>query len=377
MNFELNREQKEVVKAAWEFARGEFDPDLCLEIDRKCRFPAELRRKAGSLGFIAPHFPEKFSGQDIGIAGCVLIIETMCRRDSTAGCTLALSSYGSESLLLCGVDDLKAEYLPAVAEGSLVCGGMLSGMLKSRESGNLPLVERQGSGFVLNGRCASVVNSGGADIYFIPCLMKDEGSADGTVYTALVEKGREGFSAADETRAMGLRTASFSDLEFENCQLPAEFVFYQALERTELPGLFLQQGWVLLAAAALGIAQGAYDRARDYTEKREQFGKKISRFQVIQHRLADMASAVHNARLSVYQAASCLDRGDADPRLPAMARLAACRAAVEVSYHSVQLLGGYGYMSEYQVERFYRDAKMLEICDCTPDTLKDVIFRRL
>jgi alkylation response protein AidB-like acyl-CoA dehydrogenase len=189
----------------------------------------------------------------------------------------------------------------------------------------------------------------------------------------LVEAEREGVSTTDVGAKMGIRLMSTTEVNFKNVRVPGSNLigkegkgFYQVLE-------FFDESRILVAAQALGIAQGAFDRALDYVKQREQFGKKIAEFQVTQHKLADMATKIELSRLITYKAAWNFDQGRIDPKLTSMAKMYAARSAVEVADEAIQLLGGYGYMSEYEVERFYRDAKITEIYEGTKEIQKNTI----
>jgi alkylation response protein AidB-like acyl-CoA dehydrogenase len=189
----------------------------------------------------------------------------------------------------------------------------------------------------------------------------------------LVENDREGVTTTSVGDKMGIRMMDTSEVNFSNVRVPLSNIigeegkgFYQVLE-------FFDESRILIAAQALGTAQGAFDRALDYVKQREQFGKKIAEFQVTQHKLADMATKIELARLMTYKAAWNFDKGRIDPKLTSMAKVFAARTAVEVADEAIQLLGGYGYMKEYEVERFYRDAKITELYEGTKEIQKNTI----
>jgi alkylation response protein AidB-like acyl-CoA dehydrogenase len=189
----------------------------------------------------------------------------------------------------------------------------------------------------------------------------------------LVEKDREGLTTADVGEKMGIHMMTTAEVNYKDVRVPATNIigeegrgFYHVLE-------FFDESRILIAAQALGIAQGAYNRALAYVKEREQFGRKIAQFQVTQHKLADMATKIELARLITYKAAWNFDLGRIDPKLTSMAKMYAARTAVEVADEAIQLLGGYGYMTEYEVERFYRDAKITELYEGTKEIQKNTI----
>jgi alkylation response protein AidB-like acyl-CoA dehydrogenase len=193
----------------------------------------------------------------------------------------------------------------------------------------------------------------------------------------LVEADREGLTTADVGRKMGIRMMATAEVNFKDVRVPLENLigeegkgFYHVLH-------FFDESRIQIAAQALGTAQGAYDRALAYVKQREQFGKKIAQFQVTQHKMADMATKIELARLMTYKAAWNFDQGRIDPKLTSMAKMYAARTAVEVADEAIQLLGGYGYMTEYEVERFYRDAKITEIYEGTKEIQKNTIASAL
>jgi alkylation response protein AidB-like acyl-CoA dehydrogenase len=375
MDFELKKSQKEIQKAAREFARGEFDKELALELDRKHEFPTQIWKKACDLGFVGVHFPEEYSGQDLGVLENIIIADEFCARDSTIGSAIILSSYASECVLRFGSGELKQRFLPPVAEGQVISGGAFT------EPGRGPDITvldttavRDRNEWVINGTKTFITNGGLAGFYCVMC-QTDAGcqpSYQG-ISLILVEADRAGLTVNAVGEKLGIHMVATAELNFKNVRVPASNLigeegqgFYQVLE-------FFDESRILVAAQALGTAQGAYNRALAYVKEREQFGRKIAQFQVTQHKLADMATKIELARLITYKAAWNFDQGRTDPKLTAMAKMYAARTAVEVADEAIQLLGGYGYMAEYEVERFYRDAKITEIYEGTREIQKNTI----
>lgn len=375
MDFELSRSQKEIKKAAKDFARGEFGKELVLELVKKHEFPNKIWRKAADLGFIGIHFPEEYSGQGLGILENILVAEEFCSGDSSIGSALILSSFASECILRFGSDELKEKVLPPIAEGKMLSGGAFT---EPDHGSDLTLMDttavKESDEWIVNGSKIFITNGGLAGFYTVLC--QTDPDADPTyrgMSMLLVEADRKGVSTMDVGEKMGIHLMPTAEVIFKDVRVPSSHLigkegrgFYQVLE-------FFDESRILIAAQALGIAQGAFDRALAYVKQREQFGKKIAQFQVTQHKLADMATKIELARLITYKAAWNFDQGRIDPKLTSMAKMFAARAAVEVADEAMQLLGGYGYMAEYEVERFYRDAKITEIYEGTREIQKNTI----
>ena len=375
MDFELNKSQKAIQKAARDFVKGEFDKELAIELERKHEFPTKIWEKAGELGFIGIHFPEEYSGQGLGVLENIIVAEEFCRQDSSIGIAIVLSSFASECILRFADDDLKKKFLPQVAEAKILSGGAFTEPDHGSDITSMNTVAvKKGDEWIVNGVKTFITNGGMAGFYTVLCQTDpDSKPPHRGMSMILVEPGREGFSSVDVGDKMGVRMMATAELIFKDVHVPASNLigkegkgFYQVLE-------FFDESRVLIAAQGLGTAQGAFDRALDYTKKREQFGKKIAQFQVSQHKLAEMATKIELARLITYKAAWNFDQGRIDPKLTSMAKMYAARTAVEVADEAIQLLGGYGYMTEYEVERFYRDAKITEIYEGTKEIQKNTI----
>ena len=379
MDFELNKSQKEIQKAARDFAKGEFDKELALELDKNHEFPRKIWKKAAELGFIGIHFPEKYCGQGLGIMENILVAEELCSKDSTIGSCVVLSSFASECILRFGSEELKSKYLPMVAEGKVLSAGAFT---EPDHGSDITCMNtsavKDGNEWLINGTKTFITNGGIAGFFTVLCQTDPECKPTHKgLSMILVDAGSKGVSTSDVGHKMGIRMMSTSEVVFKDVRVPVSNLigkegkgFYQVLE-------FFDESRILIAAQALGIAQGAFDRAIAYVKQREQFGKKIAQFQVTQHKLADMATKIELARLMTYKAAWNYDQGRIDPKLTSMAKMYAARTAVEVADEAIQLLGGYGYMTEYEVERFYRDAKITEIYEGTKEIQKNTIASAL
>ncbi len=375
MEFELNKTQKQIQKAVRDFCKGEFDKELALELESKHEFPTKIWQKAGEIGLIGAHYPVDYSGQGLGCLEDILVIEELCRGDSTIGSAVALAAFASELILHYGSDTQKEKWLPKVAEAQVLSAGAFTEPDHGSDitAMNTTAV-KDGDEWVINGVKTFITNGGLAGFYNVLCQTDPNASPSYRgLSVILVEADREGISTADVGQKMGIRMMPTAEVSLKEVRVPLENLigeenkgFYHVLH-------FFDESRIQIAAQGLGTAQGAFDRALAYVKKREQFGKKIAQFQATQHKLADMATKIELARLITYKAAWNFDQGRIDPKLTSMAKMFAARTAVEVADEAIQLLGGYGYMAEYEVERFYRDAKICEIYEGTKEIQKNTI----
>jgi alkylation response protein AidB-like acyl-CoA dehydrogenase len=379
MDFELTQEQKDIQKAAREFIQGEYDKEKILEWEENHTFPKEVWKKACKLGFIGIHFPEEYGGQGYGILENALIVEEFCRKDSGVGIAVTLTDFSSEVILRCGSEEQKKKYLIPVTKGEFISGGAYT---EPDHGSDITLMGttaiKQGDSYVINGTKTFITNGLLADYFIVLCQTDPQAKPPYRGQcTIIVEKGAKGLDATEITPKMGLRLTSTAELSFSDVRVPIANLlgeenkgFYQVLE-------FFDESRVEIAAQALGIGQGAFDRALDYAKQREQFGKKLVDFQITQHKLADMATKLETARLLTYKAGWNYDQKRIDPKLTSMAKMFAAKVAVEVADEAIQILGGYGYITEYEVERFYRDAKITEIYEGTKEIQKNTIASAL
>ena len=379
MEFKLHKEQEAIQKAAQEFAKGEFDKEIALEHERNHTFPSEIWKKACELGFMGIHYPEKYGGQEYGVFENILVVEEFCRQDSGIGVALSLADFSSEVILRFGNDQQKEKYLIPLTKGEAISSG---GFTEPDHGSDITLMDttaiKKGDEYIINGVKTFITNGTISDFSMVLCQTDfDVKPSYRGQSVIIVEKGTPGYSTADVGEKMGIKMTSTGELSFNDVRVPvANLVgqenkgFYHVLE-------FFDESRIEIAAQALGIAQGAFDRALAYCKERTQFGKKLAQFQVTQHKLADMAAKIELASLIVYKSAWNFDQGKIDPKLTSIAKMYAARAAVEIADEAIQLLGGYGYMLEYEVERFYRDAKITEIYEGTKEIQKNTIASSL
>jgi alkylation response protein AidB-like acyl-CoA dehydrogenase len=379
MDFELTDRQKKIQNLVREFIRSEFDRDKIREWDQTHTFPREIWKKAAQSGFIGVHFPQEYGGRGTGIMENILVVEEFCRGDSGVGVALSLADFSSEVILRFGTPEQKKKYLIPVAKGEFISGG---GYTEPDHGSDITLLfttaSRQGDSYVINGVKTFTTNGTIADFFIILCQANPDAKPPYRGQsTLIVDKGTQGFTATELSGKMGIRMTSTAQLSFNDVHVPLANLlgtenrgFYQVLE-------FFDESRIEIAAQALGIAQGAFDRALNYARERSQFGKKLTDFQMTQHKLADMATKIETARLLTYKAAWNYDQKRIDPKLTSMAKMHAGKTAVEVTDEAIQILGGYGCLSEYDVERYYRDAKIMEIYEGTKEIQKNTIASSL
>ncbi len=376
MDFELTREQKEIQKAVRDFVKGEFKSDQIQELLENHEYPYTLWQKAAELGFIGIHFPEEYSGQNMGVFENILVCEELCRGDSSVGLCIAIADFASELIMRYGSKEQKETWLPKVAEGKcLSCGAFTEPDHGSDITSVDTTAVKEGDSWVINGTKTFITNSGPyTGFYSVLCQTDPDAKPPHRgLSVILVEADRPGVTSTSLGTKMGINLTHTAEVNFRDVKVPAGNLigkenkgFYHVLE-------FFDESRILVAAQALGTAQGAFDRALDYIKARQQFGKKIAQFQANQHKIAEMATKIKTARLLVYNSAWNFDQGRIDPELTSMAKMYAARSAVEVCDEAIQLHGGYGYMQEYDVERFYRDAKITEIYEGTKEIQKNTI----
>jgi len=379
MEFTLDKEQEAIQKAAREFAKGEFDKEIALEHERNHTFPSEIWKKACELGFIGIHYPEKYGGQEYGIFENVLVVEEFCRQDSGIGVAISLADFSSEIILRFGNEQQKEKYLIPLTKGEAISSG---GFTEPDHGSDITLMDttakKEGDEYIINGVKTFITNGTISDFVMVLCQTDFEAKPTYRGQSVIiVEKETPGYSRADVGEKMGIKMTSTGELSFNDVRVPVSNLvgqenkgFYHVLE-------FFDESRIEIAGQALGIAQGAFDRALAYCKERTQFGKKLAQFQVTQHKLADMAAKIELASLIVHKSAWNFDQGRIDPKLTSIAKMYAARTAVEVADEAIQLLGGYGYMLEYEVERFYRDAKITEIYEGTKEIQKNTIASSL
>jgi alkylation response protein AidB-like acyl-CoA dehydrogenase len=358
MDFHLTTEQIDIQKAASEFAKGEFDPDAALDYDLRQQFPLTIWKNACKLGFVGVHFPEEHGGQELGLLENALIVEAFCRQDSGIGMALALSDFGSEMILRNGNEDQKKRILPFIAQGE----GIVTSAFLEEGYSLAPLATTakiNEHGFIINGMKYFVTLGSIADYIIVVCQTRlDKPHAQDVI---LLKREIDGLEVSSMGEKVGMRMIPVDQVAFANVRVPVENIVGQ-----EDTGYFQLQDFfnemrIKTGAMGIGIAQGALDKALEYSKKREQFGKPIASFGAVRNKLTDMYIDIEMARLITYKAAWSFDKGQPDSRAILMSKMIASKAAYKTTYDAVQIYGGYGYMTEGHIEHFYRDAKVLDL----------------
>jgi alkylation response protein AidB-like acyl-CoA dehydrogenase len=371
MNFKLSDEQRDVQRAAREFAQGEFDPDLALELDQTRQFPESIWKKACQLGFIGIHYPEDFGGQGLGLFENILVIEAFCRVDSGIGSALSIVDIGSEIVLKFGSHEQKKKFLPPLAKGEIRLSIAFAESEDEKDLSSISTTaERKIEKYLINGKKRFVPNASLANAFIALCKEPKEGWI-----TLIVEK-RDGIEV-HPIEKMGLRMIPSGDLHFKEVRVPHESRVGGAGEGLIQIDHCYQVRGLQSVAQALGMAQGAFDRASQYSKQREQFGRKLLQFQVIRHKLADMAVSIEVSRWLTYKAAIEYDQGEMDSGSLPMAQLEVGRRLIWVVDEALQIFGGYGYIVDQSIEHYFRDAQAIRLELGTESEQKDAIAERI
>lgn len=363
MDFELNEEQKDIKKAARDFAEGEYDDDKFREMDEKEEFPMDLWKKACELGFVGMNFPEKYGGQGLGMLETVIAMEEFARVDM--GFTMAAATtFGSEIILIYGSEEQKEKYLTPLTKGEWICGGAFTepdagtDMLAASTAAEL-----KGDEWVINGNKMFITNGTIANYFCTLCVTDPDAEKRTRRHSIIiVDTDREGVERTKQHGKMGIRMSDTAEIAFKDVRVPKENLVGKRGQGARMALSFFDfSGRLLVAAQATGLAQGSLERTIEHVKERKTFGKPVITNQDIQFRLAKMATKIEAARNLTYKAAWAVDKG-LEPLMPtAMAKLYAGRMAKEVVDDCLQMHGGYGYINEYRIERAYRDARILEI----------------
>ena len=378
MDFEMTKEQKDIKQAARDFGEKEIR-DIAHEYDQKEEFPRDLWKKACSLGFVGVYLDEAYQGPGLGYFEAALIMEQFWRVDPGCGCVL-LAAFGTELIQNFGTEEQKKKYIPPIPQGKAIMGAAITEPDAGSDIFGVTASAVKGEGgYVLNGTKMFITNGSIADYLAVYCLTNPEAKSRYERYSFfIVEKDRPGFQANKLKGKLGIRASDTAEIVLSKVKVPKENLIggKEGKGFAQVMDLF-NINRVLAASQGVGVAQGALDQAIAHVKKRQAFGQPIGKFQAIQVKLAEMATMVEASRLLTYQAAWLIDRGTKDPRLIAMAKWLAGETGVRVTDDALQLHGGYGYLNEYPIERFYRDAKIVEIYEGTKEMEKMTIAHQL
>ena len=377
MDFEYTPDQIVLRKAVREFAAAEIAPHVS-EWDENQTFPLEVVKKLGQLGYMGAIFPEEYGGAGLGYVEYSIIIEELSRVDGSVGIIVAAhTSLCSNHVYKAGTKEQKEKYLTKLTSGEwLGCWSLTEPEAGSDAGGTRTTAIQDGSDWVINGSKTFTTNAHYADLC-IGMAMTDRAAARHGISAFLIEKDTPGFRAGKKENKLGLRASDTGEMIFNNCRVPECQMLGKRGEGFVDSLRILDGGRVSIAALSIGMAQGAYDAALKYSKLRKQFGRPISEFQAIQHKLVDMATRLDASRLLTYRAATMLDAGKRITRESAMAKLFASEAAVWIAGEAVQIHGGYGFIKDYPVEKFYRDVKLCTIGEGTSEIQRLVIARQL
>jgi alkylation response protein AidB-like acyl-CoA dehydrogenase len=357
VQFELTETQRDIQKAAREYAEKEFDPDLALELDRDGKFPETIFENACKLGFVGINYPEEYGGQSLGLFESILVIEEFCRKDSGIGISISLADMASSLIFRHGDEKQKMHFVVPVTQGKVTNTVAVTDSFNVRTR-----AEREGSDYVVDGKKAFVLGGPMESIIVTFCQVpSDSDSETSGAVMLIVKRDQKGVTLSERKRMMGVRMSSFHEVSFDQVRVPKDLRIGEEGRAGEyLPSFFTEQR-VKTAAQALGIAHGAFERAVRHAKEREQFGRKIGQFQGIQFMLSETLTQIEAARSLVYRAALSCDAGSMEgERLSSMARLFAADMAVRTTLDSIQIHGGVGLMKEYSIERMFRDAKTIQ-----------------
>jgi alkylation response protein AidB-like acyl-CoA dehydrogenase len=378
MDFELTNRQKQIRLAAREFAEGEL-AGIGQECEAKEEFPRELIKKAAQLGFIGVFIKKEYGGIGLGFLDHAIILEEFWKVDPGLGQVLCSTTFGAEELQLFGSEELKKKYLPPLVKGEWIMGFSITEPEAGSDTASATTrAERVGEEYVINGNKVMITNGTLANFLLVFCLTHPDAASKSKRHSILlVETDRPGYKADKIHRKMGIRASDTANIYFNNVRVPKENLV--GMEGNGFPQLmkFFDHSRSYVAAHGVGLAQGALEQAINYVKKRKQFGQTIGSFQVTQFKIAEMATLIETARSIVHKACWNLDRGNLDTQVSAMAKWWACNVAVKVVDEALQLHGGYGYLDDYPIERFYRAAKILEIYEGTKEIDKMAIGRRI
>jgi butyryl-CoA dehydrogenase len=375
MNFLLSEDQELFRRTVREFAEAEIAP-VAAKYDEAEEYPAENIRKMGELGLMGITVPEEYGGAGAGVMEYALAMEEISRACAAHSVVLTVNvSLVCEPIYKFGTEDQRARFLPRLARGEMVGSYCLSEPSSGSDARHMDTrAERDGDHYVLNGTKNWITNGGVAGVYLIYAASDPQG---GRICAFIVEADRPGLRPGAKEKKLGIRASTTTQVFLENCRVPVENRLGEDGDGFKIAMMTLDGGRIGVAAQALGIAQAAFDAAVAYAKQREAFGHAIADFQGLQWMMADMATRIDCARLLVYRAAQLKDRGLPFSKESSMAKLYASETAMWVTTKAVQIHGGYGFSREYDVQRYFRDAKITEIYEGTSEIQRLVIARHI
>jgi alkylation response protein AidB-like acyl-CoA dehydrogenase len=377
--FSLSEEHKMIRDAARDFAQKEIAP-IAAEFDESGEFPRETVGKMGEMGFMGVEMPEEYGGAGMDTLAYVLALEEICKADAAHGVIMSVNnSLYCHGILKFGTEEQKKKFITPVASGKAIGAYSLTEPQSGSDAGTMKSrATRDSDHYVLNGR-KSWVTSGPVADYFVVFMMTDPGRKQKGVSAFLVEGNTPGLTRGKKEPKLGIRASATSELIFENCRVPVENRLGEEGEGFKIAMTVLDAGRIGIATQALGIAEAAYEAARQYAVTREAFGQPIGAFQGTGFKIADMKTRIEASRLLIYNAALAKERAKKDGSRysleASMAKLFASETSMFVTHAAVQIHGGMGYSRELPIERYFRDAKITEIYEGTSEIQRLVISR--
>ena len=377
MDIQFSEELKMISSSAKDFAE-QFIRPYVMEWDETQHFPIEVLKKAGEMGFMGIFIPEKYGGSGLGYHEYVTIIEEISKVDPSIGLSIAAhNSLCTGHIYYFGNEEQKKKWLPKLASGQhLGAWGLTEHNTGSDAAGMNTTAVKSGEHYILNGSKNFITHGKSGDVAVVIARTGKKGDNHG-MSAFIIERGTPGFSGGKKEDKLGMRASETAELIFDNCKIPKENLigsegdgFVQSLK-------LLDGGRISIGALSLGISKGAYEAALKYSKERVQFGKPISSFQGVSFKLSDMATEIAASELLIHKAASMKNRGDKVTVQSAMAKMFSSEACVKISNEAVQIHGGYGYIKEFPVEKFYRDSKLCTIGEGTTEIQKLVIARNI
>lgn len=377
MNFDLTLEQEMILKTIREFADEEVAPGA-LARDQSKQFPLDVFKKLSDLGLMGLPFPEEYGGAGADTISFAIVTEELSRACGSTGITYSAHiSLGGAPLYLFGTEEQKQKFLIPICTGETFGAfGLTEPGAGSDAGGTRTTAVEENSEYIINGNKCFITNASYAKHLALTAITGDENGKK-EISAIIVPTDAAGFTVIDNYEKMGLHSSNTTELVLENVRVPTEYLLGKKGAGFKQFLITLDGGRIGIGAMAVGIAQAAYDKARQYAKERKQFGHSLSHFQAIQFKLADMAMKIELARNMVYKAAWLKDQGRPFSKEASMCKLYASEICMEITDQAIQIHGGYGYMSDYHVERFMRDAKLTEIGEGTSEIQRMVIARQI
>jgi alkylation response protein AidB-like acyl-CoA dehydrogenase len=378
LDFSFTEDQELTRKMVREFAEQEIAP-LSARLDEEQEFPFEIFRKLGELGLTGVTFPPEYGGAGLSTVAYVIVVEEIARVDPGVALSIAAhNSLASNHIYLAGTEEQKRKYLVPMAKGEKIGTWSLTEPTAGSDAGGTKTrAERDGEFYVLNGSKTFATHGSVADVAVVFAVTDPVAAKHGGISAFIIEKGTPGFRPGKKENKMGCRASDTAELVMEQCRIPIAQLLGKEGDGFRDALRVLDGGRISIAAMAVGAAQGAFEASLKYARQRQQFGRAIAEFQAIQFMLADCATEIEAARWLTLRAAQLKDEGKDVNKEGAMAKLYASEAAVRITDKAIQIHGGYGYMREYPVEKFHRDAKLTTIGEGTSEIQRLVIARRL